>query len=75
MKINNQRSYELSLYGKEKVLTAANVYKSFCSINVEQHNQKLVCTFGSNIVPVERVMNEFDNYLIELMQSNVSTNY
>ncbi len=72
MEIRDQRSYELSIYQKEKILAAAAAYKSFCSIELRQQNQKIVCTFRSEQVPVDRVMNEFDNYLIELMQSYVS---
>lgn len=75
MGMNNQSSYELSLYEKEKILVAAAAYKSFCSIEILQQDQKLVCTFRSDKVPVDRVMNEFDNYLIELMQSKASANH
>lgn len=72
MEIRDQRSYELSIYKKEKILAAAAAYKSFCAIELQQQNQKIVCTFRSDKVPVDRVMNEFDNYLIELMQSHAS---
>lgn len=75
MKMNNQSSYELSLYGKETILAAAAAYKGFCSIEILQQDQKLLCTFRSDKVPVNRVMNEFDNYLIELMQSETSANH
>ncbi len=75
MEMNNHSSYELALYEKEKILAAAAAYKSFCSIEISQQNQKLECTFRSDRVPVDRVMNEFDNYLIELMQCGGSTNH
>lgn len=72
MAMNNESSYDLSLYNKEKVLFAVAAYSDFCSVNVLEHDHKIVCVFQSDKIPVARIINEFDNYIIELMQSNVS---
>lgn len=72
MEINNKSSYDLSLYSKEKILCAVAAYRRFCLIKISEQNGRVVCEFQSNKISVTRLINEFDNYLIELMQTNAS---
>ena len=73
MKINNIMVYDLRIYNKDKIKTAIAAYNKFCNVKIiAEENDKLICEFSSDNIPVNLIKNEFDNYLIELMQINVT---
>ena len=52
---------------------AIAAYNKFCNAKIiAEENDKVICEFSSAKIPVNLIINEFDNYLIELMQINVT---
>ena len=73
MKINNKMVYDLRIYNKDKIKRAIAAYNKFCNAKIiAEENDKVICEFSSVKIPVNLIINEYDNYLIELMQNNVT---
>ena len=73
MKINTKMVYDLRIYNKDKIKIAIAAYNKFCNVKIiAEENDQVICEFSSDNIHVNLIMNEFDNYLIELMQINVS---
>ncbi len=73
MRINNRMVYDLRIYNKDKIKMAIAAYNKFCIVKIiAEENDQVICEFSSDKIPVNLIINEFDNYLIELMQINVA---
>lgn len=64
-------AFNLELYSLETIQLAAKEYLEFCSLQLEQRETDILCTFFSDTVPADLIGLEFGNYLIELMQQGV----
>ena len=64
----NLKEYDLEIYTDTVIKKAISDYKNLCKINITYKNGKAYCIFKASRYPINIVMNEFDNYLIELMQ-------
>ena len=73
MNINNKMVYDLRIYNKDKIKMAITAYNKFCNVKIiAEEKNTVICEFSSDKIPVNLIINEFDNYLIELMQNNVT---
>lgn len=68
MKSDKQR-YSKAFYSIEAIRSAIKDYKKIASISYAEQNGYYVCTFSKCITNTQRVIYEFNNYLIELMNS------
>ncbi|MBR4332526.1 MAG: HxsD-like protein [Clostridia bacterium] len=64
-----EKSYNQSLYPEKLLRKAIADYASVGRIEVISKQNGFLCVFSSTLVDPERMANEFDNYLIELMNS------
>lgn len=66
---NNKCVYSKAFYS-EKVLTAAiSDYKRLAKIKMFEYDGCFICEFCKCAVDSQAVINEFNNYLIELLNS------
>ena len=61
--------YNTNIYNPVIIEKAIKDYVGLCKISVIYHKNDAICTFGSTKIDKALVANEFDNYLIELMQN------
>lgn len=66
---NNEQVYSKAFYSKEVILTAINDYKKIAKIKLFDCDEHYKCEFKKCVIGSEIVVNEFNNYLIELMNS------
>jgi hypothetical protein len=64
---NNIRFYSKDLYPQKVIETAIEDYKNISKIIVSSNKNGFVCCFSDCLVDETRVVAEFDNYLIELI--------
>lgn len=62
----------LELYPSQIIAAAAKEYSKFCTVNLEQAENKMVCSFFSCEIPADLIGLEFGNYLFELMRQRNS---
>lgn len=68
MKSDKQR-FSKAFYSSEAIKSAIKDYRKIASISCAEENGYYVCTFSKCITDPQRVICEFNNYLIELMNS------
>lgn len=68
MRSNRQR-YSKKFYTYEAVYFAIKDYKKIANISMAEDEDYYICTFSECITNPQRVVAEFNNYLIELMNS------
>lgn len=61
-------SYDLSIYTERAIRTAIRYYASICNIVFRVENGKGVCCFMVEKKYADRIVREFGNFLIELLQ-------
>lgn len=49
---------------------AAKAYEKICSIKISGEDDYIVCEFSNCIYDAEETSKEFENYIIDLMNSN-----
>lgn len=64
------RSFSGSIYPLPVIEEAVTAYAGIAEISVSAAAGKLVCTFLETDTPVSLVVNEFGNYLIEILNNN-----
>ena len=64
-----ERSYNKAIYPESVLRRAARDYASLGTVNIAEADNANVCFFSSSLVEPERMAEEFDNYLIELLNS------
>jgi hypothetical protein len=70
-----EKSYHNNLYPLEIINVAVSAYSRIAEISLEQCGDYTLCRFSRCVVSSALVVNEFDNYLIELMNSNRRYDY
>ena len=67
--METERNYNQYLYSESLLKRAIADYASVGQIKMLPTQEGFWCVFSSTLVDVELMANEFDNYLIELMNS------
>lgn len=68
MKTETQ-SYSKAIYSRPAIVSAIQDYRKIARISLKENETHYVCEFTKCIVDAQRVMNEFNNYLIELLNT------
>ena len=68
MKRKIQR-YASSIYSSEVICRAISDYRKIAKISLSEQKGYFICSFSDCIVDPDKVVSEFGNYLIELMNS------
>ena len=63
------------LYPLEFIKTAADTYHDLCTISVVERSPYYICLFSDCIYNEEITKKEFENYLIDLLNSHGIINY
>ena len=66
---NNEQVYTKAFYRKEVLNQAINDYKKIAKIKLLEDDEYFKCKFFQCVVDTPLVINEFNNYLIELLNS------
>lgn len=66
---NDEQRYSKDFYTVEAVIIAIKDYRKIATITMREEGRYYVCSFSKCIVDPKRVVFEFNNYLIELMNS------
>ena len=66
---NNKCKYSKAFYTQETLAVAINDYKKIAIIKLLEDKGHYICEFSECLVDSQVVINEFNNYLIELMNS------
>jgi len=61
------KAYNNDMYPRSALLLAIDAYSNIADIHIESKRNSHVCTFEKKEVPLRLVVNEFGNYIIELM--------
>lgn len=72
---NNEIAFASMIYPKAIIQKAITDYQSICRIQMEQHTDYVLCTFLESITDIDLTICEFSNYLIELLNSEVSNGF
>ena len=65
----NERVFDRRIYPSHVIDTAIRAYKGIVIIKKVRTDDATVCTFIEKNTPNQIVINEFSNYLIELLNS------
>ena len=63
-----EKTYSKEIYKYAVLEKAISDYKHLAGIELTELGREWKCSFSSDIVPLDILMLEFDNYLIELAQ-------
>ena len=66
---SNIQFYHKDLYPLSVLMTAIDDYRHITEISLSEEGVYFRCTFSNCVVDSERVVCEFHNYLIELLNS------
>ena len=66
---SNQQIYSKLFYSEATMKTAIRDYGRIATIILHDNRDNYLCTFCDCVVDTKRVMHEFGNYLIELMNT------
>jgi hypothetical protein len=61
------QKYSKSIYNKDCMMSAIKAYNKLAQISMTEQDSYYCCKFTKCIVDPQRIMNEFGNYLIELL--------
>lgn len=67
---NERQFYSKEVYPISAIMQAIQDYKRVSTIEVSEEGDNYCCTFTRSVVDRTRVVHEFDNYLIELLNSH-----
>lgn len=67
---SNEQVYTKTFYPKEVLDQAIADYKKIAKIKLLEDGKYFNCAFSQCAVDTQLVINEFNNYLIELLNSN-----
>ena len=68
------KHYSGKIYSKEAILSAIHDYKRLTTIKLTINDEYYTCEFTDCKYDSKRIIAEFDNYLIELLNSHGATN-
>jgi|GEM_PF-6433479 len=66
---NDEKSYDKRIYPRQTLENAVFAYKGIANIRINEERDSYKCVFGKSSIDTKTVINEFDNYLIELLNS------
>ena len=66
-----EKTYNKEIYKYALLSKAVNDYARIGKISVEDNGDEWKCVFSSETVPLDMLVSEFDNYLIELSQLHI----
>ena len=65
--MKNMINYSKLIYSEQCILTAINDYKRLAEIKLSVNDNYYICEFKNCKIDSERIICEFNNYLIELL--------
>ena len=68
--IKISRIYRNDLYPLRIINTAIKSYSSIAKIKTKLKDKDCICTFSEKKIPIQEVVDEFGNYLIDLQNNN-----
>ena len=66
---NDIQRFSKAFYSSESIKRAIKDYKRIATITCSEEERYYVCRFSNCVIDTQKVINEFNNYLIELMNS------
>ncbi len=66
---NNKQQFSKAFYTSESITRAIKDYRKISTISCVEDDEYYICTFLKCITDTQRVIYEFNNYLIELMNA------
>ena len=67
---NDIQYYSKEFYPIEIIQKAIHAYKELAVISVSEERDQYKCCFTNCAIDAERIVREFDNFLIELLNSS-----
>lgn len=67
---DNIQLYSKTFYSKKVLTKAISDYHRIATIKLSENGSHYMCEFRKCVVDEQTVMNEFNNYLIELLNSS-----
>lgn len=69
MKRMSDLNLHTDLFGYDDLISASNAFASICRIQITRVNHYYTCTFTDCIYDVKETIYEFENYVIDLMNT------
>ena len=66
----NRVEFDLSIFSETVILKAIEDYREFCNIGISKTNGLMICEFSDCKYETVATINEFSNYVIDLMNIN-----
>lgn len=66
-----EMTYNKEIYKYALLSKAVSDYSHIANISIEDNGDEWKCVFSSETVPLDMLVSEFDNYLIELSQLHI----
>ena len=66
---NEVKYYNQDIYPVKLIRRAIDAYSAIGNIDIKEVNQLISCEFSSDRVSAHLMANEFDNYLVELLNA------
>ena len=66
----NTKSFPKTIYSKGAIIKAIDDYKKLAKIDLSENLEYYICDFADCVIDPERIIKEFGNYLIEIMNSS-----
>lgn len=67
----NNLSLDLEVYNRSIILEAINAYRGLCVIDYTERGHKFICKFSKCKYNIDKTTLEFENYVIDLMNTQV----
>lgn len=67
-----KKTYNKEIYKYSVLSRAINDYRRLADIQIDDCGDEWKCVFSSETVPLDILVSEFDNYLIELSQLHIN---
>lgn len=67
-----EKTYNKEIYKYSVLSRAINDYCRLADITIGDCGSEWICVFSSETVPLDILVSEFDNYLIELSQLHIN---
>lgn len=68
----NKLKLNINIFNITHVKKAVKAYKDICKIEIDQIGSYIVCEFTDCIYDSKETVNEFENYIIDLMNNDIN---
>lgn len=68
----NKLKLTTNIFSKAYIEEAIRAYKDICNIEISEINNYIVCKFTDCIYNTEETIKEFENYVIDLMNTKLA---